>query len=184
MTELRQSLNLLTGTSDYSIGDITQKIVGKITQAGYEIVEVNDTKPWGAYVRISGEQANEFVADFFDDLSPEEARLGNLDAELSPKILIVSPDERLSLQTHARRAERWNFLTPGFYYKGTTLDNTQLYEAQAGEVVQFKKGEIHRLCGAKKGFVIVAEIWQHSDPTRLSDEDDIDRLEDDYSRVA
>ena len=184
MTELLQKLDTLTDTSDYTIADITREIAEKTTAAGYEIVKIDNTKPWGSYLRLNGQQADVFVEDFFDDLTPEEARLGNPNAELSPKFLIVTPGERLSLQTHERRAERWRFLTRGRYYKGTTIDDVQLYEAEAGEMVQFNKGDIHRLCGNEVGeeFVVVAEIWQHTDPNNLSDEDDIDRLEDDYSR--
>lgn len=158
------------------------EVESKITSAGYEIVEKNDTKPWGAYLRIDGAQADEFVTDFFGDLTPEEARLGNPEAELSPKILIVAPHQRLSLQKHARRAERWKFLTPGAYYKSLEDDGGELKTAEAGEVVQFAQGEIHRLCGTPEGFVVVAEIWQHMDAENLSNEDDITRLADDYSR--
>lgn len=184
MTELPEDLNLLKDTSDYDIMRITDEIAELATQAGYNIVERNDTKPWGAYLRFASNQANMFVGDFHNDLSPEEARLGNPDAELSPKIIIVLPDERLSLQTHERRAERWRFLTRGFYYKGKPGEEAQLYEAQPGEVVQFDRGDVHRLCGVEGDFVIVAEVWQHTDPNHPSDEDDIERLEDDYSRIV
>ncbi|MDB5165256.1 MAG: mannose-6-phosphate isomerase [Candidatus Saccharibacteria bacterium] len=182
MTDLPEKLGTLRPNPVLNIADVTRDIAEYIRRANYMIVEINDKKPWGSYIRINSGQADEFVGDFFSDLSPEAARLGNPDAELSPKILIVSPMERLSLQTHARRAERWRFLTDGFYYKGTTSEDTQMYNAKAGEVVQFERGEIHRLCGAERGYVIVAEIWQHSDPNSPSSEDDIDRLEDDYSR--
>jgi mannose-6-phosphate isomerase-like protein (cupin superfamily) len=183
MTALPHHLSLLLAdTSSYTIAIITEEIANRSTDAGYEIVEINDTKPWGAYLRLHGDQADTFVGNFFDDLTPEQARLGNPNAELSPKFLIVTSNQRLSLQTHARRAERWRFLTPGFYYKGTTPEDVRLYEATDGEVVQFEKGDIHRLSGADKGFVVVAEIWQHTDPDDLSDENDIERLEDDYSR--
>lgn len=184
MTKLPETLDTLRDSSDHDISDITREIADKITNAGYEIVETNDTKPWGAYLRLNGDRADNFVEDFFDDLTPQEARLGNPEAELSPKILIVSPEQRLSLQTHARRAERWRFLTAGSYYKGASVDDVELYEAEAGEVVQFGQGDIHRLCGNKagEGFVVVAEIWQHVDPSNLSNEDDIVRLQDDYTR--
>lgn len=187
MTKLPQTLNTLTYASYYNTSNINREIAKRITSAGYEIVESTEEsnpKPWGAYLRLNSEQADSFVKDFFDDLTSKEARLGNPDAELSPKILIVSPEQRLSLQTHARRAERWRFLTKGTYYKGTTADDVRFYEAEVGEVVQFRGGDIHRLCGNAAGedFVIVAEIWQHTDPLNLSNEDDIVRLEDDYAR--
>lgn len=83
---------------------------------------------------------------------------------------------------HARRAERWTFLTGGAYYKSDTDDQGDIVNVSAGEVVQFEQGERHRLVGVAGSYVLVAEIWQHSDPTHLSDEDDIVRIQDDYDR--
>lgn len=182
MTKLPLHLTALTHTANHTIVDVTQEIVDVIIETEYKIIEINDVKPWGAYLVLHGDNVDIFVEDFFPSLTPEQARLGNTDAQLQPKILIVSPKQRLSLQTHDRRAERWLFLKPGLYYKGKTLEDLQLYEGVVGEEVQFEQGEIHRLCGNKEGFVVVAEIWQHTDPENLSDEDDIVRLEDDYSR--
>ena len=106
----------------------------------------------------------------------------DLGAELSPKFLIVKPGQRLSWQYHDRRAERWCFLTQGGYRKSMTDDEGDRIEANAGEVVQFQTGERHRLEGRSDGLVLVAEIWQHSQPEAPSDEDDIVRLADDYQR--
>jgi mannose-6-phosphate isomerase len=150
--------------------------------AGYHIVELNADKPWGAYLRIDSAEADRFVTEFFPGLSPEEARLGVSDAELSPKFLIVKSSERLSWQFHYRRAERWRFLTQGAYRKSMTDDEGERIEAAADEVVQFQTGERHRLEGMPGHLVLVAEIWQHSDANQPSDEDDIVRLADDYSR--
>lgn len=178
---MSKSFGQFQGTS----GDksaVVSEVERVVNGAGYDIVEKNDTKPWGAYFRISNQQADDFVEEFFPGLSPKEARLGIDGAELSPKILIVSPEHRLSWQLHYRRAERWVFLTIGGYYKSETNEQGDLQSAKPGDVVQFSKGERHRLVGAKDGYTIVAEIWQHVDPVNPSDEDDIVRLSDDYSR--
>lgn len=169
-----------TDTEDYNIFVAT--IEKNITDSGYEIVEKNTDKPWGAYLRLKSEQADDFVNDFFPGLTPEEARLGIEGAELSPKFLIVKPGQRLSWQYHDRRAERWCFLTKGGYRKSTSDEESERFEATPGEVVQFLKGERHRLEGSPEGLVLVAEIWQHSDVTLPSNEDDIVRLADDYQR--
>lgn len=161
---------------------LTADVVVSLEHAGYEIVEVNTEKPWGSYVRIRNDQADDFVYEFFPGLSPEEAHLGMDDAELSPKILIVSPGQRLSWQYHHRRAERWRFLTKGGYNKSLDDEPGDVVVAEAGDVVQFEKSERHRLNGAEDGYVVVAEIWQHVDPVAPSNEDDIVRLYDDYSR--
>jgi mannose-6-phosphate isomerase-like protein (cupin superfamily) len=182
MSELPRSVESLyfDDTEDFEgfIKDVEQMVA----EAGYSIVEKNIDKPWGAYLRFDSNQANEFVEDFFPGLSPEDARLGIEGAELSPKLLVVKPGQRLSLQYHDRRAERWCFLTPGAYRKSSTNEESERFEAEVGEVVQFQKGERHRLEGRLKGYVVVAEIWQHSNPDMPSDEEDIVRLADDYSR--
>lgn len=161
---------------------LVERIAGYIREAKYTIVELNDQKPWGAYIRFSAEDADRFVEEFFPGLTSEEARLGIDNAELSPKILIVAPGQRLSWQYHNRRAERWRFLNVGAYNKSLTDDEGELQTAYSSDIVQFAKGERHRLVGAQDDFTFVAEIWQHTDPNQPSDEDDIVRLADDYQR--
>ncbi len=179
MTTL-SSLETINPNTD--VAALTAEIITDAEKAGYRIVEVNDSKPWGAYVRINNDDADKFIEEFFPGLTPNEARLGDDSAEVSPKFLIVAPGQRLSLQTHARRAERWRFLTPGSYVKGVSEETAEQLDAAVDDVVQFQTGDLHRLCGLSDGFVVVAEIWQHADPAQLSDEDDISRLQDDYSR--
>ena len=157
----------------------------QIIDHGYLIVEEDLTKPWGAYYRMASDDAERFVEEFFPDLSMTEARLGRSDVELSPKFLLVAPGHRLSWQYHDRRAERWRFLTPGGYYRSHDDDMPDiLIHGKAGEVVQFDAGERHRLTSQphSKNYTLVAEIWQHTDAKKLSDEDDIVRLKDDYKR--
>ena len=50
-----------------------------------------------------------------------------------------------------------------------------------GDTIKFQTEERHRLVGLSN-FGVVAEIWIHTDSNNLSDEEDIVRLEDDYSR--
>lgn len=182
MSNLHNSLKALNYDTVDGYEELIASIKQAVGEAGYEIVEENTSKPWGAYLRINSAQADDFVSDFFPGLTPEEARLGIEGAELSPKFLIVKPGERLSWQYHDRRAERWCFLTPGGYKKSMTDEEGERLEASAGEVVQFHMGERHRLEGRADGIVLVAEIWQHTDSSAPSDEDDIVRLADDYQR--
>lgn len=182
MSELPKTIEKINFNDTAEYGVFITEIEELVTEAGYRVVEKNTDKPWGAYLRIDSLQADEFVKDFFPGLTPEQARLGIEGAELSPKFLIVKPSERLSWQYHNRRAERWCFLTPGGYRKSSTDEEGERIEASPGEVVQFQKGERHRLEGCDDGLVLVAEIWQHSEVTQPSDEDDIIRLSDDYQR--
>lgn len=182
MTELARNLDELQNNETIEKRDIVGGIIQDIEAAEYTVAEVNAEKPWGAYIRISNDGADRFVEEFFPGLTPDEARLGIEGAELSPKILIVSPHQRLSWQYHGRRAERWRFLTEGAYKKSETDEEGEPIPAQVGDVVQFAKGERHRLIGIDGKYAIVAEIWQHVEPGNPSNEDDIVRVSDDYQR--
>lgn len=170
-----------TGEVDEKLQHITD-ILELARAKGYTEVDIDTEKPWGGYIRFIDQDATQFIDEFFPDMTIEEAHLGIHDAPLSPKILLVMPGQRLSLQTHERRAERWKFLTTGSYYHGHVDGEVVLHQAVAGDVVQFESGDLHRLCGTDDDIVLVAEVWQHIDSDQLSDEDDITRLEDDYAR--
>lgn len=161
---------------------VTDNKETELKQSGYSVVETNINKPWGAYIRLDNGDAEQFIKEYFPGLTLNEAQLGSDEVELSPKILIVSPGQRLSWQKHDRRAERWTFLTSGGYHKSDTDEQGDLQLAQLGDVIQFNQGERHRLTSPGDEFTVVAEIWQHTDPSNSSDEDDIVRTQDDYSR--
>ena len=182
MAELEVQLVTCAQSNNNDFPGLVNDIAEFVTDAGYEIVEQNADKPWGAYLRLNSAQADRFIDEFFPGLSPQEARLGIDDAELSPKFLLVKPSERLSWQYHHRRAERWRFLTDGAYRRSETNEENDRLEVSAGEVVQFQKGERHRLEGMPDAVVLVAEIWQHVDAADPSNEDDIVRVSDDYVR--
>jgi len=182
MTEIRRQIETLNLQSTTEKTALVADVAEIITEKGYSVAEIDDTRPWGAFVRLENFDGDDFVYDFFDGLDAKAARLGDPNAELSPKILIVSPEQRLSWQYHNRRAEKWLFLNAGGYYRSTTDELGNQQTATAGEVVQFSQGERHRLVGALGHYTLVAEIWQHTDPDELSNEDDIIRLQDDYRR--
>lgn len=182
MSELKLQLEAINLDASRSPGEVNEEIARILEDNNYSVVLHDYDRPWGGFNQLDNNNADRFVEEFFPGITPEEARLGNLNSELSPKILTVSPEQRLSWQYHNRRAERWAYLTEGGYYKSITDDQGELQYANAGEVVQFAKSERHRLVGAVGHYTLVAEIWQHTDPNDLSDEDDIVRLADDYKR--
>ena len=52
---------------------------------------------------------------------------------------------------------------------------------QTGEKIILRQGERHRLI-VLNDWGVVAELWQHTESTNPSDEKDIVRIQDDYSR--
>lgn len=179
---LKELLEQIDFSPEFTKESLVQTITQAIDSVGYGLFEVDDQRPWGVFFRLKNENADEFVKEFFPGLDPVEARLGRKDAGLSPKILLVSPSQRLSWQYHDRRAERWAFLSEGGYHKSMDDNQGAVIEAADGDIVQFQKGERHRLVGSPSSYTVVAEIWQHVDPDHPSEEDDIIRLADDYQR--
>src|SRR5262245_56355725 len=141
MSQISNALQQLTISPTADKLETVDRIQALLEEACYTVFERNDQKPWGAYLRLENDQAAAFIEDFFPGLTLEEAQLGMSGAELSPKILVVSPKQRLSWQYHDRRAERWTFLTEGGYCKSASDDEGELIVARQGDVVQFAKGE-------------------------------------------
>lgn len=146
---------------------------------GYRIVDFDFKRPWGGFLVINENQAKKFADQFFEDITIDSLKIG---AKLSPKLLIVNSNARLSWQYHLRRAEIWRV------YKGTVGiirsnddDQKPLLTLSEGDQVELKQGERHRLIGLKQQ-ALVAEIWQHTDPKNPSNEEDIVRLQDDFGR--
>ncbi len=151
-----------------------------MAQSGFTIIKEDTDKPWGGFFVIDENQAMQFASRYFPDENIDELKITQ---KLSPKILMVAPHMRLSWQYHHRRAEIWKCI------KGTaavitseTDEEQQQHILRTGDVIKLKQGERHRLIGLDD-WGIIAEIWQHTDATHPSDEDDIVRVQDDFSRT-
>lgn len=141
------------------------------------IINKDTTRPWGGFLVIDEGQASMF-ADFF--FAGENATRGI--GKLSPKILIVQPGMRLSWQYHHRRSEIWKLVAGSAGVKRSDTDaEGPTHTLAKGEVVKLACGERHRLVGLDN-WGMIAEIWQHTDTDRPSDEDDIVRVQDDFGR--
>lgn len=158
---------------------VFEKVAQFIEGKGFSIVSKDHTRPWGGFFVIEENQAAQFISVFFTHLSLRDFEGYE---KLSPKILIVAPNKRLSWQYHHRRAEIWKVIggNAGIVVSDTDSE-TALKKLPLGTVVHLKQGERHRLVGLEE-YGIVAEIWQHTDPAHPSDEDDIVRVQDDFGR--
>ncbi len=156
-----------------------KKIENEIIAKGFKIISKDFERPWGGFLVIDENQAQEFANIFFDGINVETLKIGG---KLSPKILIVSPDSKLSWQYHHRRAEVWRVFK-GKVGISKSFDNIEkpLKILNEKDQIKLKKGERHRLIGLDD-FAVVSEIWQHTDPDYPSDENDIVRISDDYGR--
>ncbi len=146
---------------------------------GLEVVKQDRERPWGGFLVINEDQAKEFATEFFPEENLESLKISG---KLSPKILLVAPEKRLSWQYHYRRAEIWRCIE-GEVAVATSLTDEEQERVvlKKGDKIKLQKGERHRLIGLD-GWGVIAEIWQHTDAENPSDEEDIVRLQDDFGR--
>lgn len=146
---------------------------------GLKVQEKDENRPWGGFFVIDPECTSLFIDHFFKTAPISQV---NSEMQLSPKILIIQPNQRLSWQYHHRRSEIWT-VTEGEVGVITSETDEQgdLKVLKKGDLIQLGQGERHRLVGLDD-WAVVAEIWQHTDPDEPSDEEDIIRLQDDYGR--
>jgi mannose-6-phosphate isomerase-like protein (cupin superfamily) len=145
----------------------------------FTIVSKDHHRPWGGFFVIAEEQAQEFANQYFDGLDVSTLKRGGA---LSPKILVVAPDKRLSWQYHHRRAEIWRVIQGQAGVKRSVNDTEgELEILKVGDTIILQQGERHRLIGLDD-YAVIAEIWQHTDASHPSDEEDIVRVQDDFGR--
>ena len=153
-----------------------KEIIEEIECLGFNIINFDFNRPWGGFLLINESQSKDFINTFISKENLE------IEGRLSPKILIVNPNSRLSWQFHNRRKEIWRV------YKNSvgiirSMDNNQneMEILKEGDIIKVQTAERHRLVGLSD-IGVVAEIWIHTDFNNPSDEQDIVRLQDDYSR--
>jgi mannose-6-phosphate isomerase-like protein (cupin superfamily) len=145
----------------------------------FTIVSKDHHRPWGGFFVIAEEQAQAFANRYFDGLDVSILKRGGA---LSPKILIVAPEKRLSWQYHHRRAEIWRVVQGQAGVKRSNNDTEgELEILNVGDTITLQQGERHRLIGLED-YAVIAEIWQHTDANHPSDEEDIVRVQDDFGR--
>ncbi len=134
---------------------------------------------WGAYIHIEEASYGAFTQAYWQGLSiPKQDSTSKLD----PKILIVAPHQRLSLQYHNRRAEHWRVVSgPVGIVTGTGQSDLVEKVYQTSDVVRLTVRQWHRLIGLDS-WGLVAEIWESLDRANPSDEQDIIRVQDDFGR--
>lgn len=150
-----------------------------LRQHGFTIVKKDMDRPWGGFFVIDEDQAVKFASFYFPEENINEIMMAG---KLSPKILVIAPHLRLSWQYHNRRAEIWTCIGNEVAISTSNTDHEDVkHIMHKGDIIKLKQGERHRLIGLDN-WGLIAEIWQHTDAHNPSDEDDIVRLQDDFSR--
>ena len=169
----------LSFTAEITKEKVFKQVEEYLKAKKFNIDKQDSTRPWGGFFVLDETHAESFISEYFSHFKKEDLLIGD---KLSPKILIVAPDKRLSWQYHHRRAEIWKLI--GGEAAVITSDNDEekhKHILNVGDIVQLKQGERHRLIGTHQ-WGIVAEIWQHTNANHPSDEEDIVRVQDDFGR--
>ena len=155
-----------------------KKIEQELQSLGFNITNADLQRPWGAFYYIDENQAQEFSNHFFKGIDINTLKI---DGKLSPKILMIKPQVKLSWQYHNRRAEIWQVYQGkvGVVQSETDIE-TEMKVYDIGSQLKLNQGVRHRLVGLDD-YAVVAEIWQHTDKIP-SDEEDIIRVQDDFGR--
>ena len=161
------------------MSNIFNKTFEILTSKKLKVVDKDIERPWGGFFVISEDNAQEFSNIYFNGLNTEEIKVSG---KLSPKILIVAPNKRLSWQYHHRRSEIWKVVS-GEIKVVISHDDIERKEEILikGDEIRLSKGERHRIIGLDD-YAVVAEIWIHTDKDNPSDENDIVRVQDDFDR--
>lgn len=176
MSQMPELLKIKSKDKIEAIQEVGQYFVTK----GYKIIDIDVLRPWGFYFYFDPGQTVKFINEFFDSID-----LTGIDTSLplQPKVLVFEPGKLNSWQYHDRRAEVWRVITPSM---STTIsknnDEPQAKILKFCDVIYFAQGMRHRGGAVESNWGAVAEIWQHTDPTNPSNEDDIVRLQDDFGR--
>lgn len=158
---------------------IFEEVLEIIVKENLTIASQDLLRPWGGFFVINENQTQEFSNAFLDGL---DVSLLRISGKLSPKLLLVEPHKRLSWQYHHRRAEIWKVIKgEAGVLRSETDEEGELIVLNTHDQITLKQGERHRLVGLND-WAVIAEIWQHTDLSNPSNEDDIVRVQDDFGR--
>lgn len=162
------------------IDAVVSRARASLATAGLSVLGEDLARPWGGFLLVPQTDIREFIQVYFPDAGLQDA---HEQLALSPKLLLVAPERRLSWQYHRRRSEIWRIVEgPVGISRSLGDEETPMRSYSAGEVLRLELGERHRLIGLQT-WGVVAEIWQHTDAASPSDELDIVRVADDYQRT-
>ena len=127
------------------MSNIFLEIQNEIKSRGYDIIGYDFNRPWGGFLLINESQSEKFVNEFISD------HIDKIDGRVSPKILIVNPNSKLSWQYHHRRKEIWRVYRNevGVVRSMNDIEN-EIKVYKEGELIKFENHERHRLVGLSK----------------------------------
>ena len=119
--------------------EVFEKVEQYLTENGFTIVDKDFNRPWGGFFVIDEEQARRFSHIFFPT---KEVVLSQMVGKLSPKILMVQPNKRLSWQYHFRRSEIWKLVAGKAAVATSNTDKEEPAEKlELNKVIELAQGK-------------------------------------------
>lgn len=159
---------------------VLAKLQNNLNLRNIDVLGIDDERPWGGFLVISDNSLDKFLSEFYPGVDLE----AKSNIKLSPKIIAVAPNLRLSWQYHDRRKELWKVVHgPVGICRSLTDEHPKKMDVLINhQLVRLKSQERHRLVGLDN-WGVIAEIWVHTDQSHPSDEADNYRLKDDFQRT-
>lgn len=98
---------MLTIESNASRSQVFETVSNYLLADGFTIADKDFNRPWGGFFVLEESNAPAFAAKYFPEVDFATLKIAG---KLSPKILIVDSNKRLSWQYHFRRAEIWKLI--------------------------------------------------------------------------
>src|SRR5690349_13622773 len=98
-----QSELKLAGAKDDALSSVEKYLLS----LGFRIAAKDVKRPWGGFFVLDESQAKQFASFYFPGIEIDTLKISG---KLSPKILMVESNKRLSWQYHFRRAEIWKLV--------------------------------------------------------------------------
>ena len=83
------------------IKETFDRIERQLAEQGFEFERTDFERPWGGFFVIVERQSEKFLDAYYPGENYESLTKGG---KVSPKILVVAPEKRLSWQYHHRRS--------------------------------------------------------------------------------
>ena len=118
-----------------------ERLMAEARGFGLEVREMDSTRPWGGYIRFARASLSGFLSAYWQGVHVRHA-----DLDLDAKLLLVMLGQRLSLQSHAKRAELWRVLEgPVIVSVGKTEQDLKEESVRPIGLVTIPCRRLHRL---------------------------------------
>ena len=159
--------------------EFLRRIEKELLNNQFRIISKDLDRPWGGFFVLDKMQSKKFINFYFNKSKFE---LVDFSLKISPKILIIKSNMRLSWQYHNRRSEIWSVIKGNILVSLSENDNEgDHFKLKVKDQIEIGNKIRHRIIGTDD-YALVAEIWIHNDKSNPSDENDIIRLQDDFNR--